>query len=280
MALCVTKGQVFRWQERDGGWIGVDGDRVLWLRQGDGLEFSTFPEPNRQDWVSEFFQLDVRLDSVERIVLETEPDLAGVVQRFPGLRVVRWNDAEECLFSFLCSVNNHIPRISSMISKLAAGYGTPLAEGLNRFPNASRIAEIPEAELRELGFGYRARTIVNAARFLVGQSDGWLSGMRVIPYTQAHVALQAIPGVGRKVADCVCLFGLGHSEAAPVDTHLWQASCERYFPHWIGRTLTEKRYEAVSQLFRKRWGRWAGWAHQYVFYERLFDKGSARRAGG
>lgn len=34
--------------------------------------------------------------------------------------------------------------------------------------------------------------------------------------------LMSLPGVGRKVADCVLLFALGHGELVPVDTHMTQ----------------------------------------------------------
>lgn len=38
-------------------------------------------------------------------------------------------------------------------------------------------------------------------------------------YRAAHEQLLELQGVGPKVADCVCLMGLGWSEALPVDTH-------------------------------------------------------------
>ena len=38
-------------------------------------------------------------------------------------------------------------------------------------------------------------------------------------YRTAHEQLLDLQGVGPKVADCVCLMGLGWSEALPVDTH-------------------------------------------------------------
>ena len=38
-------------------------------------------------------------------------------------------------------------------------------------------------------------------------------------YRKAHEALMGLQGVGPKVADCVCLMGLGWGEAVPVDTH-------------------------------------------------------------
>lgn len=41
---------------------------------------------------------------------------------------------------------------------------------------------------------------------------------------EAREKLMSFMGVGRKVADCVLLFGLGYSEVVPVDTHVFQVS--------------------------------------------------------
>jgi N-glycosylase/DNA lyase len=280
VGLCVANGQVFRWTPHERGWLGVDGPRVLWVgRDGDRILFATFPEAGRADWVRELFRLETPLDKVQRGIVEVEPDLAPVVSALPGLRVLRWHSPEECLFSFLCSVNNHIPRITSMIDALARSLGTPLALGLNRFPGRHEIAAAGEASLRWLGLGYRAKTLVGAATALGERAAGWLEGLRYLPYEEARSEMMSLPGVGRKVADCVCLLALGQDEAVPVDTHLWHACCERYYPEWRGRSLTQARYDEIGRRFRERFGRLAGWAHQYLFYDRLLSQGSRRARG-
>jgi len=83
-------------------------------------------------------------------------------------------------------------------------------------------------------------------------------------------------GIGPKLADCICLFGLDHQEAVPVDTHIWQAMCRLYFPQWSGTALTEKRYYEASDFFRDRLGDLAGWAHQYLFYDNVLNWRSRR----
>jgi N-glycosylase/DNA lyase len=287
IGLCVTSGQVFRWERRGDAWVGVDGPTVMWLRPKEGgVEWATFPEPGREDRIRGLFRLEVPLGEVKRRILDAEPALAPDIARFPGLRVLRWDSTEECLLSFLCSVNNNIPRITSMISKLAAHFGAPLALGLNALPTAETLAaSATEAGLRELGFGYRARTILLAARNLSDCGRGWCESLSALPYEEAHAALLTVPGVGRKVADCVCLFGLGHTRAVPVDTHLWQACLERYFPEWRGRSLTDMRYRRIGDHFRERFGDLAGWAHQYLFYGRVAgptsagERASTRSAG-
>jgi 3-methyladenine DNA glycosylase/8-oxoguanine DNA glycosylase len=46
---------------------------------------------------------------------------------FPGCRLLR-QDPVECLFSFLCSSNNNIPRITKMLDALRLHYGSHVAD--------------------------------------------------------------------------------------------------------------------------------------------------------
>ena len=98
-----------------------------------------------------------------------------------------------------------------------------------------------EAHLRQLGFGYRAKYLHRTAVMLAQEHEiDWLDCLRnpespilgskpsdageMLPggregYRKAHEELLALQGVGPKVADCICLMGLGWGEAVPVDTH-------------------------------------------------------------
>ena len=109
-----------------------------------------------------------------------------------------------------------------------------------------------EQHLRELGFGYRAKYLHQTAIMVAEKGLDWLDGLRNPEspafgtrrvksefggatgrgagemmddgggregYRRAHESLLALQGVGPKVADCVCLMGLGWGEAVPVDTH-------------------------------------------------------------
>ncbi|KAF5849568.1 hypothetical protein GGP41_004984 [Bipolaris sorokiniana] len=144
------------------------------------------------------------------------------------------------------------------------------------------------AHLMKLGFGYRAKYIAKTAR-IVSEDKGlkWLEdlsnpeypqfGVEEKPagdmleggregYRKAHEELLALHGVGPKVADCVCLFGLGWSESVPVDTHVWQIAQRDYrFGKGKHSSLTAATYVAIGNLFRKLWGKEAGWAHSVLF---------------
>lgn len=270
--LCVSSGQTFRWRETDGWWTGVVSRRVFRLRR-EG-EFVRCEVDGISDTASvrDYFRLDTDLDELHQRILEIDPSLAVRLARFSGLRVLRWPDAEECLMSFLCTANNNIPRITGMIERLCAAAGDRIEVAGDThcaFPDIHTIAAMPEEALRGLGFGYRARTLRTAARELTERPEGWLDSLREASYEDAHAALLTLPGVGPKIADCVCLFGLDHLEAVPVDTHLWQAAGAWFMPEFAGKALTESRYRLVGDWFRARFGALAGWAHQYLFYAHL-----------
>jgi len=267
-------GQVFRWRELpDGRLLGADGDN-WWLVTFADDAYVAEGNGDSAAW-GRYFRSDEDWPAHGSAVRRLAPELAPYMDTLPGLRLLRPGDAVEETFSFLCTSNNHLGRISGMVGALAA-YGPTLAsvEGyeVHRFPTVERISEIPESELRQKGFGYRAATIPVAARQIVERGGkAWLDGLKETDYPQARLELLQLSGVGPKLADCICLFALDHTEAVPVDTHVWQAATRLYFPELAGTSLTEKRYRQVGDHFRDKLGDLAGWAHQFLFYENLLN---------
>jgi 3-methyladenine DNA glycosylase/8-oxoguanine DNA glycosylase len=157
-----------------------------------------------------------------------------------------------------------------MVRKLAS-YGEPLAEVggqlLTMFPTVEQIASLSEEELRAAGFGYRGRSIPIVARQILEKPEGWLEGLRHAPYEEVHRELTGLYSVGPKLADCVALYGLNKLEAAPIDTHLWQAIGRLYKPDWQGRALTDARYREGATLMRERFGELAGLAHLFLYFD-------------
>jgi N-glycosylase/DNA lyase len=140
-----------------------------------------------------------------------------------------------------------------------------------------------------LGFGYRAKYLARTAVIVAEEKPpGWLENLSNNPdiktnhhnskipqdfqeggragYRKAHEELLQLQGVGPKVADCVCLMGLGWGEAVPVDTHVWQIAQKDYnFGRGKHKSLTKATYDAVGDHFRSLWGMEAGWAHSVLF---------------
>lgn len=283
LARCLSSGQVFRWQKLTEGWLVADGRSWFRIRVADeasgGCRLHVQSNASREAF-ERLFGLDWDLEHIDRTLLKNAPELKPYMEAMQGLRVMRRSDPSETLYTFLCTVNNHLSRIRAMVGKLAR-LGTPIdeveGETIYAFPTSEVIAALPEARLRAEGFGYRAASIPAAARALLARPPGWLEGLALAPYEEAHAELQSLPGVGPKVADCVCLFGLGHTCAAPVDTHIWQAVRRLYLPEWREDKLTPARYKASGQVLRARFGDLAGWAQQYLFYESVLNWRSRER---
>ncbi|HXH61451.1 MAG TPA: hypothetical protein VNI20_08840, partial [Fimbriimonadaceae bacterium] len=223
----------------------------------------------------ELFRLDEDLGEITAEIASKAPELKPYICAIPGLRVMKPSDVVEETFCFLCTANNNLKRILQMVRALATE-GEPMDEveevTVHRFPTIEVIAALDEHELRAKGFGYRARTIPSIARQIVERGgEEWLKKQKEAPYADAHRRLTGIAGIGPKLADCICLFALHHTEAVPVDTHLWQAATRHYFPQWKGKSLTDVRYRAVGDHFRDRFGALAGWAHQYLFYDNMMN---------
>lgn len=284
LPLCVMSGQVFRWK-----WVGeneifgADNANAYWIKlRGDGI-YEVETNATQAEF-ERFFRLEDSLSALLKTVLETGPELAPYIGKLSGLRVLRPERAAETAISFLCTANNNLSRIIPMVNHLA-DYGEPVLEHraqiVRRFPDLDVIAAIPEAELRAKGFGYRAKSIPEAARHILEKGgEPWLNSLRESTYEEAFDALCSVKGIGPKLADCIALFGLHHLEAVPVDTHLWQAACRLYFPEFTGKVITSTRYRAIGNHFRTKFGAKAGWAHQFLFYDNLQNWREYRKAGG
>ena len=132
-----------------------------------------------------------------------------------------------------------------MVEKLCTHYGPLIGhvggQAFHDFPRPERLINPNvETHLRQLGFGYRAKYLWQTAVMVHEKGIEWLDRLRNPEspllgcgpsyagpmveggregYRRAHEALLELQGVGPKVADCVCLMGLGWGEAVPVDTH-------------------------------------------------------------
>lgn len=78
--------------------------------------------------------------------------------------------------------------------------------------------------------------------------DEWIGKLKKLTYDDAKRMLMSLPGIGAKVADCICLMSLGFTESIPVDTHVYQITAKHYLPELNTKckTLTNKRYNEIG----------------------------------
>ncbi|XP_070766518.1 N-glycosylase/DNA lyase [Enoplosus armatus] len=225
-----------------------------------------------EEMLRDYFQLNMKLGDLYKEWGAADPHFKRIADIFTGVRMLR-QDPTECLFSFICTSNNHISRIQGMVERLCQALGAPLCQldqtPYYNFPSLSALADNSvEACLRDLGFGYRARFLQQSAKQILDTHGlQWLEVLRSVPYLQARDALRTLPGVGTKVADCVCLMSLDKAEAVPVDTHVWQIA-KRDYNYASGngqKSITDKLHRDIGDFFRKLWGPYAGWAQSVLF---------------
>ena len=123
-------------------WRGVLGGQIVTLEQrGDNLNYVAHnSEEDTQKQLEPALRNFLRLEHnlMELYTLwangtgdqtnaqrRLNADFATIASALGGLRLLR-QDPIECLFSFLCSQNNNIPRISLMLSRLCEHYGASL----------------------------------------------------------------------------------------------------------------------------------------------------------
>ena len=263
LAATLAGGQAFRWQQAGGIWHGVIGARWVRLHADRFALTAETPGPvSDWGWLTDYLQLDLDLDAV----LQTFPDdapMRAAVAACRGLRLLR-QDPWEGLASFILSSSKQIVQIRQIISALCERYGQALAVPAGSapacaFPTAVRLADATEAELRGCKMGFRAPFLLATARRVAsGAFD--LARMRSLSVEAARAELMQLPGVGRKVADCVLLFGYGFPAAFPVDVWVMKALRQLYFPR--GRV----RLPRLHRFAREHFGPNAGYAQQYLFH--------------
>src|SRR5208283_3845411 len=272
-SLCC--GQVFRWKKIGEWCYGVVGENVFKIRQcGSELEFYGVTG----EFVKYYFGLNDDLEQITHCI-DRDDYIKAALHRFEGLRIVR-QEPWECLISFICATYKSIAAIQQMLNKISTKFGEKrVFDGLDFyvFPSAKTLALASENGLRECGLGYRAKYVQATAKKICEEKFD-LESLKAMPYLEARKKLVEFPGVGLKVADCVLLFSLEKLEALPVDVWIKRAILNHYanqLPKALVKkllshnSLTNSDYEKLNAFGRSYFGRYAGYAQEYLFhYER------------
>jgi N-glycosylase/DNA lyase len=263
LATTLASGQAFRWRQQDRWWAGVIGTHWVRLRADPSSITAETAEPvSDWDWLTHYLQLDLDLSEVVRSFPDDEP-MRAAVDACRGLRLLR-QDPWECLASFILSSTKQIVQIRQITSLLCERYGEPRSAAPGwpaafAFPSPARLARVTEADLRACKMGFRAPYLLATASLIAGgQFD--LARLHPLPVEVARAELMQLPGVGRKIADCVLLFAYGFRSAFPVDVWVLKALQQLYFPR---RRINRAR---LLRFSAEHFGLNAGYAQQYLFH--------------
>lgn len=254
----LTSGQAFRWNRAAEGWIGIVRGRSVRLEAApDGILARAELEGDDWRWLEEYLQVQVPLHEV-LASFPVDEHLTAAVRACAGLRLLR-QEPWECLASFILSSTKQIVQIREIVEVVCQRFGEPLPTGGHAFPPAERMALATERELRDCKMGFRAPYLKGTAEAVV-RGEVNLDDLVRLPTTQAREALVSLPGVGRKIADCVLLFAYGRQDAFPVDVWILKALRKLYFPK---RRPTPQRLLRFTETY---FGPNAGYAQQYLFH--------------
>ncbi len=227
----------FTWRrESENAYRKLDGNGMLTLAEG---KLSLAPQFKRQSL--EMLRAQDDLQKIFAKLAEDDAVMAGATSAFPGLRLTK-SDAWETTASFIASQNNNIPRIKKIVAGLHANGGFLQPE------------EILAANLAPLKMGYREKYLKATAE-MIARNGFSLEKLARLPTAEARLQLLQLPGVGPKVADCIMLYGLGKTDAFPLDVWVARAMKERY-------GVESKGAQAFAE---RKWGSLAGYAQQLLF---------------
>lgn len=241
-------GQCFRFYENDdGSFSGMAGDRFLKISQSDNrLIFTDITMEEFNGFFREYFDIDRDYGKIKKY-LSYDEILRKASAYGSGIRILK-QDSWEALCSFIISQNNNIKRIKKIIKALCEYCGPEISGGHHAFPSAEAILKLLPEELKDLGFGFRASYIHDAAQKVYSKEID-LELVSKMPINEARKELMKIKGVGPKVAECTLLYGMFRLEAFPIDV-------------WIKRAIDVFYGGEIPQFAAK----YAGIAQQYIFH--------------
>ena len=259
----LESGQSFRWTRIDDAYHGVVEGRILKICQiGTTLCVESSATEDETTFVP-FLRhyLDIGRD-VPKILAEVDNDayMHRAIEKLWGMRILN-QELWETVASFILSQNNNVPRIRGIIRRLSERFGERLTLACYEdysFPTPDALATTTEDELLACGTGYRASYLQDAAQAVVS-GELALASVKQMPYPEAKRELMRRNGIGEKVADCICLFSLGHLEALPIDVWI-----KRIFETlYLRRRATH--YE-IRDFAHTYFGEGVGYAQQYLFH--------------
>jgi N-glycosylase/DNA lyase len=257
LGLTLGSGQTFHWTEMHGGFTGCIGETAIFVKQsGETLSFSG----GDRKMLSHYFALDHDLDAV-RSSSSKHPVAHAASLACRGLRIMRqphW----ECLATFILSPMKQVSHIRQMSLALRKAYGKSLSgTPVPAFPEPSALASANEEDLRRCGLGFRAKGLLGTAR-MVNSGEFDLESIEGMETEKAREELCKLPGIGRKVANCILLFSYERLEAVPVD--VWIGRILSSFRSPRSKTLSPAALEAYGE---KVLGPYAGYLQQYLFHQ-------------
>ena len=211
------------------------------------------------DYFINFFDLDTDY-SVIKQQLQKDKTLQEPLKYGYGIRILK-QDFLETLISFIISSNNNILRIQKSLEQICSKFGS-FKQNYYAFPTLKQLELISKQDFRDCGVGFRDSYLVDSIKMFKN-----FNFKQFCVSVSKQQQLMQFKGVGPKVADCVLLFGLYDMTVFPVDTWIKKV----YNTYYADKKCDNAGF--IREFFTKRFGKYSGFAQQYLFYyKRELDK--------
>ena len=254
----INSGQVFLWKKIDSKWYGVNGKKILILKEKLDVKSKD---------IHNFFRFDDDFQGIKK-QLSKDKVMKKAINNFPGMRILR-QDPFQCYISFIVSSNSNIPNIQTRLQKLSQKFGEKMIIDKNEFflfPKPEKLANASINEIAKCGLGYRTKYVKKAA---IAVNKGMIdfSSLKKQDYQEARDSLCQVFGIGKKVADCILLFSLEKLEAVPLDRWVLRILQKYYSKEFqiSTKTITEKTYDELHNKIVDHFGEYAGYGQQFLF---------------
>lgn len=256
-------GQAFRWtKEENNSYTLVAHEKIINLQKIDNdiHMLNVNGEDFENIWYN-YFDLKTDYSNI-KTKLAFDDTMTKAISYGDGLRVLN-QDPYETIISFIISANNQIPRIKKSIELIANTYGKLLGEFNGRpyyaFPTPEELSSAPVCDVREIcRVGFRDERIVLTSQ-LIRDKVYHIEKYFTMDRETARKELIELPGIGKKIADCVLLFAFEKKDSFPVDVWIKRVMEALY----LGEPTNINR---IGEFGREKYGEYAGIAQQYLFY--------------
>ena len=263
-----NSGQVFRWMRlNDHKYVIPFKDKALKVeQQKQRFMFDCSEEVFLETWW-DYFDVQTDYSILNDAIKRCDESIKVAANRAKGIHILK-QDLFEVIIACSLETATSVQRASGMLQGIAKKTGTKHKQAMREagqvcwyeFPTPEKILK-KQDHLTTQETGYKHDIIIGLCEAIV---DGWLdlNLLQSMSYEEAKDYLMEFDGIGPKVADSICLYGLHHMQAFPIDTHLNQV--------FNGNELTyEEYYEWFiedNQIVDNN----KGLLRQYLWYNEVF----------
>ena len=264
--VIMNSGQVFRMTKENNRYIAITGSKAVVFQplENNIWEFTVESKKEQKYW-NHYFDFSTNYTLInDKIESSKDSFLQESLSYSQGMIILN-QDLWETIVSFIISQQNNIPKIRKTINILCAKFGEKHHLGeleYYSFPSSTKFANLSLENLRDgTMLGYRAEYILKLAND-IENNEFSLKKLTTLDYKHSLEYLMKVRGIGPKVANCICLYGLHKLESCPIDT-------------WMNKIITED-YHMNTQDYLKyvneNFSGYQGYIQQLQFYYKRFYK--------